>query len=114
MELLFLYQVMNLILMSNEKIITAAFIITVATLFASSSTIANPIFAQSNNEEDNTDLNNYQDFVNCLTENEGEKEYATENEIRDCFRPIYDPTAVDSSSNSDDDDEGDDEDGDNN
>jgi hypothetical protein len=32
--------------------------------------------------------------VNCLAQSEGDKGFASEDEIRDCFRPIYDPEAV--------------------
>jgi hypothetical protein len=31
----------------------------------------------------------YQEFETCLTEAEGEEGFATEDEIRECFQPIY-------------------------
>ncbi len=31
--------------------------------------------------------------MNCLAQSEGDKGFASEDEIRDCFRPIYDPEA---------------------
>ena len=52
-------------------------------------------------QDDETGTNNYEEFVNCLAQSEGDKGYASESEIRDCFRPIYDPEADTSSASSD-------------
>jgi len=84
----------------NEKI-TVTIVVAIASLFAASGITSSPIFAQSNGEDDETGTNNYEEFVNCLGQSEGDKGYASESEIRDCFRPIYDPEADTSSASSD-------------
>ncbi|HEU5121114.1 MAG TPA: hypothetical protein VFT71_09005 [Candidatus Nitrosocosmicus sp.] len=38
---------------------------------------------------DNSDRQNYDDFQNCLDEAAGTGGFATEQQIRDCFTPIY-------------------------
>ncbi|HKU83553.1 MAG TPA: hypothetical protein VJP58_05885, partial [Candidatus Nitrosocosmicus sp.] len=43
----------------------------------------------------------YEEFANCLAQSEGDKGFASESEIRDCFRPIYDPEAGSSTTSSD-------------
>ena len=69
----------------------------------SSSTFLTPALAQTGAEEDgettqeSTDTGadtgaasqDYQEFETCLTEAEGEEGFATEDEIRECFQPIY-------------------------
>jgi hypothetical protein len=75
-------------------------VIAIASLFAASGITSSSIFAQSNGEDDETGTNNYEEFVNCLAQSEGDKGYASESEIRDCFRPIYDPEADTSSASS--------------
>jgi hypothetical protein len=84
----------------NNKI-TVTMVIAIASLFAASGITSSPISAQSNGEDDETGTNNYEEFVNCLGQSEGDKGYASESEIRDCFRPIYDPEADTSSASSD-------------
>ncbi|MDN5847668.1 MAG: hypothetical protein L0H53_15495 [Candidatus Nitrosocosmicus sp.] len=79
--------------MNNTKKTTVTMVIAIASLFAASGIISSSVFAQSNGEDDETGKNNYEEFVNCLALSEGEKGYASESEIRDCFRPIYDPEA---------------------
>ena len=76
-------------------------VIAIASLFAASGITSSAIFAQSNGEDDETGTNNYEEFVNCLAQSEGDKGYASESEIRDCFRPIYDPEANTSTASSD-------------
>jgi hypothetical protein len=87
--------------MNINKKITVTMVIAIASLFAASGITSSPIFAQSNGEDDETGTNNYEEFVNCLGQSEGDKGYASESEIRDCFRPIYDPEAATSSASSD-------------
>ena len=84
----------------NNKI-TVTMVIAIASLFAASGITSSPILAQSNGEDDETGTSNYEEFVNCLAQSEGDKGYASESEIRDCFRPIYDPEADTSSASSD-------------
>ncbi len=69
----------------------------------SSSTFLTPALAQTGAEEggettqETTDTGadtgaasqDYQKFETCLTEAEGEEGFATEDEIRECFQPIY-------------------------
>jgi hypothetical protein len=87
--------------MNINKKITVTMVIAIASLFAASGITSSSIFAQSNGEDDETGTNNYEEFVNCLGQSEGDKGYASESEIRDCFRPIYDPEADTSSASSD-------------
>lgn len=64
-----------------------------------SPTLVKPVQAQTttNTEETteeegaNTDTaqQDYQEFQRCLTEAEGGDDFATEDEIRECFQPIY-------------------------
>jgi hypothetical protein len=84
----------------NEKI-TVTIVVALASLLAASGIASSSIFAQSNGEDDETGTNNYEGFVNCLAQSEGDKGYASESEIRDCFRPIYDPESDTSSASSD-------------
>ena len=87
--------------MNINKKITVTMVIAIASLFAASGITSGFVFAQSNSEDDETGKNNYEEFVNCLAQSEGEKGYASESEIRDCFRPIYDPEADTGSASSD-------------
>jgi hypothetical protein len=54
---------------------------------------------------DNSDRQNYDDFQNCLDDAAGTGGFATEQQIRDCFTPIYigDDTSDDSDDNNNDD-----------
>lgn len=93
--------------MNKNNIVSISFVIAIASILAfSSPSLANlSIYAQSNGEgEDNTSggSSDYEEFVNCLAQSEGDKGFATEDEIRDCFRPIYDPQADTTSVTSDD------------
>ena len=69
----------------------------------SSSTLLTPVLAQSSTdqggesslEESDTGADtgaarqDYQEFNTCLSEAEGGEGFATEDEIRECFQPIY-------------------------
>ena len=84
---------------------TFTIVIAIASLFAASGITSSYVFAQSNGEDDQTGKSNYEEFVNCLSQSEGDKGFASESEIRDWFRPIYDPeasTSTTSNDNSDD------------
>ena len=78
--------------MNITKKITVTIVIAIVSLFAASGITSSSAFAQSDGD-DETGKNNYEEFVNCLAQSEGEKGFASESEIRDCFRPIYDPEA---------------------
>lgn len=86
----------------NSKI-TISFVITLTSFLAATSPALPvlPTFAQSDGDEDSTGSDDYKDFVNCLAQSEGDKGFANEGEIRDCFRPIYDPEAASNSVASD-------------
>jgi len=86
--------------MNITKKITVTIVIAIVSLFAASGITSNSVFAQSDGD-DETGKNNYEEFVNCLAQSEGEKGFASESEIRDCFRPIYDPEAGASAASSD-------------
>ena len=103
--LMFLYDVNQINLMNMTKKITVTMVIAIASLFAASGITSYSVFAQPNGENVETGKNNYEEFSNCLTQSEGVKGFASESQIRDCFRPIYDPeadTGTTSSDNADD------------
>jgi len=80
---------------------TFTIVIAITSLFAVSGITNSFVFAQSNGEDDQTGKSNYEEFANCLAQSEGDKGFASESEIRDCFRPIYDPEAGSSTTSSD-------------
>lgn len=45
--------------------------------------------ANTGNDSNNSDKQNYDDFQNCLENEAGTTGFATEDQIRDCFAPIY-------------------------
>jgi hypothetical protein len=98
--LMFLYDVNQINLMNMTKKLTVTMVIAIASLFAASGITSYSVFAQPNGE-DETGKSNYEEFSNCLTQSEGAKGFASESEIRDCFRPIYDPEAGTSTASSD-------------
>ena len=53
-------------------------------------------------DNNNSDQQNYDDFQSCLEEDAGTAGFATEDQIRDCFAPIYIGGNNDDSSSSDD------------
>jgi hypothetical protein len=82
--------------MNKNSIISISFVIAIAFILgASSPSLMNiPVYAQSGDDEDDSSgSSDYEEFVNCLAQTEGDKGFASEDEIRDCFRPIYDPEA---------------------
>jgi hypothetical protein len=83
--------------MNKNSIISISFVIALASIFAASSPnlVTVSVYAQSGGDDDDTSgSSNYEEFVNCLAQSEGDKGFASEDEIRDCFRPIYDPEAI--------------------
>ena len=87
-----------------------------------SPTLVNPVLAQTTtNTEDtteeegantNTAQQDYEEFQRCLTEAEGGDNFATEDEIRECFQPIY--IGGDAAENEDEDEDEDEDDNDTN
>lgn len=103
----FIYNVKYLGKMNKSNIISISFVIAVASILAfTSPTLANiSIYAQSGSEDGGDTpegSGDYEEFVNCLAQSEGDKGFASEDEIRDCFRPIYDPQSDANSVASDD------------
>ena len=88
-----LYDVDHETEMNYNSKITISFVIALTSLLAATSPALPvlPSFAQSDGDDDSTGSSDYKDFVNCLAQSEGDKGFANEGEIRDCFRPIYDP-----------------------
>ena len=64
-----------------------------AAMLLSSGNALNSSFAQTTTGGvaggNNSDRQNYEDFVECIEGEEGTRGYATEQQIRDCFAPIY-------------------------
>ncbi len=87
--------------MNMTKKITVTMVIGIVSLFAASGITSYSVFAQPTGENVETGKNNYQEFSNCLTQSEGVKGFASESQIRDCFRPIYDPEADTGTTSSD-------------
>ena len=86
--------------MSTMKISSLLILaVTITALAYLSPTLVNPVLAQTTtNTEDtteeegantNTAQQDYEEFQRCLTEAEGGDNFATEDEIRECFQPIY-------------------------
>jgi len=77
-------------LMSILTMVTAA-----SAILISSSALANLATAQtSKTEEDSASSSaskDYKDFQKCLSSAEDTKGYATKQEIKDCYNPIYGP-----------------------
>ena len=53
-------------------------------------------------DNNNSEQQNYDDFQNCLEDEAGTSGFATEDQIRDCFAPIYIGSSDDDSSSDDD------------
>jgi hypothetical protein len=76
--------------------------IAVAMFALSSIVFVIPVFAQTDGTSGSSSTANddYDNFQKCLSDAEGSKNYATEQEIRDCFNPIYGGGGSSSSSDS--------------
>jgi hypothetical protein len=93
--------------MMNKRKIPSSLIaaILAGVITFSSSTLLTPVPAQSSTEQGgesgqeesdtgtdtgtDTARQDYQEFNTCLSDAEGEEGFATEDEIRECFQPIY-------------------------
>ena len=95
--------------MTTKKIMIVSISFVMAAMLLSSGNVLNPSFAQPNtidltnsvdqtntddqtntgSENSNSDRQNYDDFQNCLDDEAGTTGFATEQQIRDCFAPIY-------------------------
>jgi hypothetical protein len=112
--------------MNGNKMILISVSIVLATMLLSSGNALNLSFAQSNTlsqsntigqgndsgedqtntggDNSNSDRQNYDDFQNCLENEAGSSGFATEDQIRDCFAPIYIGGSDNDDSSSDNDD----------
>jgi hypothetical protein len=82
--------------MNTKKMVSITVIITVAAMFVFSNALINPLLAKTSNTKVNTTpaQNDYKGFQKCLTTAEDTKGYATKQEIKDCFNPIYLPSGT--------------------
>ena len=79
--------------MKGKRMVSILLIIAVSAVFVSSSAFTNIATAQTSKTTSSTDNKNYKDFQNCLSSAEDGKGYATKQEIKDCYNPIYNPAA---------------------
>jgi hypothetical protein len=89
--------------MTTKKTMVIGISFVLAAMLLSSGNALTPSFAQPNtvdqadtvdqtdtgSENNNSDSQNYDDFQNCLEDEAGSTGFATEQQIRDCFAPIY-------------------------
>ena len=79
--------------MSTKKVISIVALVTAAAIFALSSVVVKPVVAQSyggggGGNDSGSDSKNYKEFQKCLSDAE-RNGVVTEQQIRDCFSPIY-------------------------
>ena len=103
--------------MSTKNVLSIAVIILITAIFISSSTFVNPLLAKTSNAADkksptttttsspsstssSSTENDYKEFQKCLSGAEGTKGFATNQEIKDCYNPIYRPLANTASTSS--------------
>ena len=86
--------------MTTKKIMTIGLTFIIAAMLLSSGNALNSSFAQTTTGGaqtgtggtaggNNSDRQNYEEFTECIEGEEGTRGYATEQQIRDCFAPIY-------------------------
>jgi hypothetical protein len=106
--------------MISKNVLSIAVIITMTVVFISSSAFVNPLWAKKSTDKtdpskstDKTDPskstttttsttsttsssaeNNYKKFQQCLSGAEGTKGFATDQQIKSCYNPIYRPLAT--------------------
>jgi hypothetical protein len=85
----FITTLTNLTGMNEKKIMSILVMAAVSAVFISSSALANIATAQTSKTDPSKD---YKDFQKCLTSAEDAKGYATKQEIKDCYSPIYSTT----------------------
>jgi hypothetical protein len=83
--------------MNDKRMMSILLMVVVSTVFISSSALVKVATAQTNKTDPSTD---YKDFQKCLTGAEGAKGYATKQEIKDCYSPIYSPNTNSSTASS--------------
>ena len=84
--------------MNGKKLMSIVGLFAVASIIVSSSAIANPTLAQTTKSKGGTASSSaskdYKDFQKCLSNAEVTKGYATKQEIKACFNPIYNPAGT--------------------
>ncbi|MDN5845975.1 MAG: hypothetical protein L0H53_06845 [Candidatus Nitrosocosmicus sp.] len=91
---------------TSNTFITITMAIAISSLFANAGSFTNQVYGQSdgNNEitSEEDDSINYPKFLNCLSEHEEIRGYATDTEIKDCHEYFYNSDSEsESSSNND-------------
>lgn len=104
--------------MISKNVLSIAVIITMVAIFISSSAFVNPLWAKNGKSTDKTDPsksatttsttsttsssaeNNYKKFQQCLSGAEGTKGFATDQQIKSCYNPIYRPLSTTSTTSS--------------
>ncbi|MGN6822001.1 MAG: hypothetical protein ACTHJ7_04370 [Candidatus Nitrosocosmicus sp.] len=104
--------------MSTKNVLSIVVIILITAMFISSSTFVNPLFAKTTSNTvdkkgptttttsspsstfSSSTENDYKEFQKCLSGAEGTKGFATNQEIKDCYNPIYRPLATTTSTSS--------------
>ena len=80
----------NLTRMKGQRMVSILVIIVISAVFVSSSVFTNIAAAQTGKAT--TDSKNFKDFQKCLSSVVAAKGYATKQEIKGCYSPIYNPT----------------------
>jgi hypothetical protein len=86
----------NLTRLKRKRIVSILLMIAISAVFLSSGVFTNIATAQTSKTA--SDSKNYKDFQNCLSSAAAAKGYATKQEIKGCYNPIYNPTANSSAS----------------
>ena len=89
--------------MSTKKVMSIVALVTAAAIFALSSIVVKPAVAQSygggEGDDDGSARENYKEFQKCLSDAETNG-VVTEQQIWDCFSPIYNPNGSSSGTTS--------------
>jgi hypothetical protein len=117
----------SLDVINTKQIVSVAVIIAIAAMFVFSNAFVNPLLAKSSKSDGKTDSkstdkkgstatvssnpattttssssdqNDYKNFQKCLSTAEGTKGFATNQEIKNCYNPIYRPIPTSTSTTS--------------
>jgi hypothetical protein len=118
----------SLDMINTKQVVVVAVIIAIAAMFVFSNAFVNPSLAKSNKSDGKTDSkstdkkgtstttssstatttttssssdqNDYKNFQKCLSTAEGTKGFATNQEIKNCYNPIYRPIPTSTSTTS--------------
>jgi len=76
--------------MKGKRIVSVPLVIAVSAVFVSSSAFTSIATAQTSKAA--SDSKNFKDFQKCISSAVAAKGYATKQEIKGCYSPIYNPT----------------------